>query len=243
MYSEPSPIIAWVQVAVATVAILLLVRERRVLALRWVTAVVAAIALLLTPAAWSALTISTPSSINPTAAGVSQMPGGGGGFGGFRPGGTTSGGSASGARPHAPSGGAQTGARGGMRPTGAPGENTSDAALLLYLTERQGDAKYLVATFGAQSAAQFILASHGGSVLPIGGFDGSDDVPTLAAFQQMVADGEVTYVLGSGASGAGAGGTRAASPATKDISAWVESACTLVADAPAGATLYSCTAG
>lgn len=243
MYSDPSPVIAWVQVAVAAVAILLLVLERRAQALRWLTAVIAVIALLLTPAAWSVLTISTPSSINPTAAGVSQMPGGGGGFGGSRPGGTTFGGSASGARPQPPAGGTQHGARGGMRPTGTPGGTSSNAALLLYLTERQGDAKYLVATFGAQSAAQLILGSHGGSVLPIGGFDGSDDVPTLAAFQQMVADGEVTYVLGSGASGPGAGGTRSASTATKDISAWVTSACTLVSDAPAGATLYSCTAG
>jgi len=243
MYSDPSPVIAWVQVAVAAVAILLLVLERRARALRWLTAVVAVIALLLTPAAWSVLTVSTPSSINPTAAGVSQMPGGGGGFGGSRPGGTSFGGSATGARPQPPAGGAQTGARGGMRPAGVPGENASNAALLLYLTERQGDAKYLVATFGAQSAAQLILGSHGGSVLPIGGFDGSDDVPTLAAFQQMVADGEVTYVLGSGASGPGAGGTRSASTATKDISAWVTSACALVSDAPAGATLYSCTAG
>lgn len=243
MYSEPSPVIAWVQVAVAAVAILLLVLERRAQALRWLTAVIAVIVLLLTPAAWSVLTISTPSSINPTAAGVSQMPGGGGGFGGSRPSGTTFGGSASGARPQPPAGGTQHGARGGMRPTGTPGGTSSNAALLLYLTERQGDAKYLVATFGAQSAAQLILGSHGGSVLPIGGFDGSDDVPTLAAFQQMVADGEVTYVLGSGASGPGAGGTRSASTATKDISAWVTSACTLVSDAPAGATLYSCTAG
>jgi hypothetical protein len=130
-----------------------------------------------------------------------------------------------------------------MRPTGVPGGTASDAALLLYLTERLGDAKYLVATFGAQSAAPLILASHGGSVLPIGGFDGSDDVPTLAAFQQMVANGEVTYVLGSGAPGAGAGSTRAASTATKDISAWVTSTCTLAPDAPAGATLYSCAVG
>nr|WP_326490546.1 glycosyltransferase family 39 protein [Microbacterium binotii] len=243
MYSQPSPVIAWLQAAIAAAAILLLVLERKAKALRWVTATVAVIALLLTPAAWSVLTISAPSSINPTAAGVSQMPGGGGGFGGSRPGATTFGGSAGGTRPHAPSVGAQTGARGGLHPTGAPGETSSSAALLLYLTERQGDAKYLVATFGAQSAAQLILASHGGSVLPIGGFDGSDDVPTLAAFQQMVADGEVTYVLGSGTSGAGAGSTRSASTSTKDISAWVTSACTLVTDAPAGATLYSCTAG
>ncbi|WP_243228226.1 hypothetical protein [Microbacterium sp. CIAB417] len=249
MYSEPSPVIAWVRAAIAAIATLLLALERKAQALRWVTAAVAAIALLLTPAAWSVLTISAPSSINPTAAGVSQMPSGGGGFGGARPGGgTTTGGSASGARAQPPVGGtqngdAQTGTRGGMRPTGVPGGTTSDTALLLYLTERQGDAKYLVATFGAQSAAQLILASDGGSVLPIGGFDGSDDVPTLAAFQQMVADGEITYLLGSGASGSGAEGARSASTSTTDISAWVTSTCTLVSNAPAGATLYSCAAG
>jgi hypothetical protein len=57
------------------------------------------------------------------------------------------------------------------------------------LTEHQQGTAYLAATFGAQSAASLILASDGGSFLPIGGFDERDPAPTLAAFQTLVADG------------------------------------------------------
>lgn len=241
MYPEPSPVIAWVQVAVAAIAVTLLVLERRVHALRAVTAVVAAIALLLTPAAWSALTVTTPSSINPTAAGVSQMPGHGGAPGSSPHGASTFPGSGAGVRPDLRTRGGQNGGQGGIRGTAVLDRPGSEADLLLYLRQRQGTAKYLVATFGAQAAAPLILESGGGSVLPIGGFDGSDDVPTLAAFQQMVADGDITYVLGSSVQASAA--ARSASASTQQISAWVTSACTLVPDAPAGATLYACTAG
>ena len=64
-----------------------------------------------------------------------------------------------------------------------------------------GHLGYLVATFGAQAAAQLIVASGGESVLPIGGFDGQDAVPTLAGFEKLVDDGALRYVLISGSAG------------------------------------------
>ena len=67
------------------------------------------------------------------------------------------------------------------------------------------DRPYLTAVFGAQATAKLIIASHGGSFLPVGGFNGGDPVPTLDAFQRMVADGDVTYVLTSSGDGRGAG--------------------------------------
>lgn len=256
LYSDPSPILAGAQVVIAVGALIVLVIEhRRRVAYRATVALVAG-GMLLTPAVWSGITVSTPSSINPTAAGVSTFSGFGGmggTRGGFAPGGGAGGSAQNGT---APGGSAQngaptgTGSRGGSMPrrdgggesTGAPsgfGSGSSDTAgLISYLTAHRGDARHLVATFGAQEAAGLIIESGGESVLPIGGFDGSDSVPTLAQFQQMVADGEVTYVLGSAAGGFG--GNSGASSTTEQISTWVASTCTVVTDAPGGSTLYAC---
>ncbi|MBF9334699.1 hypothetical protein G3N30_00100 [Microbacterium lacticum] len=46
-----------------------------------------------------------------------------------------------------------------------------------------------------------------GSVGSIGGFNGGDAVPTLTAFEKLVDDGALRYVLGSGSTGA-AGSSR-----------------------------------
>ena len=44
--------------------------------------------------------------------------------------------------------------------------------------------------------------------MAIGGFNGSDPSPTLAQFQQYVADGEIHYfIAGGGGFGGGPGGT------------------------------------
>jgi len=69
-------------------------------------------------------------------------------------------------------------------------------------------------------------------VLPIGGFNGTDPVPTFAAFQQMVADGELRYVLVSGQGGFGGGlGGGSQSGDAAQIRTWVEQNCTQVTDA------------
>ena len=104
------------------------------------------------------------------------------------------------------------GAGGGF---GAASSTTSDAGLVAYLEANRGDATYLVAAFGSQSSAPIIIAS-GQPVMTIGGFSGSDPAPTLAQFQQLVADGAVRYVLVGGGGRGGPGGG-----ADSGISAWV----------------------
>ncbi len=55
--------------------------------------------------------------------------------------------------------------------------------------------------------------------MPIGGFNGTDPSPTLAEFQQLVADGEIHWFIGGG----GGGGMRAGGSGTSEqISSWVE---------------------
>ncbi|MFK0255319.1 ArnT family glycosyltransferase [Streptomyces sp. NPDC090445] len=64
---------------------------------------------------------------------------------------------------------------------------------------------WAAAAVGAQNAASYQLAS-GEPVMPIGGFNGSDPSPTLAAFQEYVKSGKVHYFIASGGGANGAGG-------------------------------------
>nr|WP_228508612.1 glycosyltransferase family 39 protein [Herbiconiux sp. VKM Ac-1786] len=198
--------VAIVQAVLAAVVIVLLVvrhrRLRRVPDARWLAALTAA-ALVLTPAAWSIDAMNHENSINPIA-------GAGPSFGGGR---------GSGAAP---------------APRGAPaalglGGASVDPTVLTWLAAHQDGARYLVATFGAQAAAPIITATDGASVLPVGGFNGLDPVPTLAAFQAMAADGELRYVLATTALGGRGVTAPAAEPtASATIEQWVESSCTPV---------------
>jgi hypothetical protein len=100
---------------------------------------------------------------------------------------------------------------------GRPGGDTVNAGLLAYLQANQGDATYLLAAFGSQSSAPFIIAS-GEPVITIGGFNGGDPAPTLAEFQALVAEGKVRFIL-LGGQGGGQGGPRG--NGAGDISSWV----------------------
>ncbi|MFS2032148.1 glycosyl transferase, partial [Curtobacterium sp. CT11-45] len=91
------------------------------------------------------------------------------------------------------------------------------------------------ATIGSNSAATYQLAT-GASVMPIGGFNGSDPSPTLAEFQADVAAGKIHYFI-AGSVGQSNGGSDAAS----EISEWVES--TFTASTIGGVTVYDLTAG
>src|SRR5205085_20144 len=101
------------------------------------------------------------------------------------------------------------GAEGGGSGDGFGGATTTDGSALIAFPEAtQGNATYLVATFGSQSSASIIIAS-GKPVMTIGGFNGGDPAPTLAQFEELVARGKVRYVLiggGGGAGGIGGGG-------------------------------------
>lgn len=247
-YSIP---VAVTQAGIGLIAAVLIIGARPGRVATTMTAAATAAAVLLTPAVWSAVTIAHPSSINPVAGGVSDM-GGGGGRGGGLPGGGRGGfggaggpanqagagnqvggngqaggnGSARGAGGFPGGGGFSAGGGGGRAPGGGGFGGTADATVISYLTEHQGSARYLVATFGAQSAASLIIATDGGSVLPIGGFSGSDPVPTLAEFIKLVQSGQLKYVMLGGMGGGGNGSGTAGA-----IRSWVEQHFTAVSDA------------
>ena len=71
--------------------------------------------------------------------------------------------------------------------------------------------------------------------MPIGGFNGSDPSPTLAQFQQYVAEGRIHYFIGGGGMGPGDSGGSGA-----QISEWV--AQNFAATTVDGATMYDLTA-
>ncbi|RSN20260.1 glycosyl transferase [Amycolatopsis sp. WAC 04169] len=73
--------------------------------------------------------------------------------------------------------------------------------------------KWAAATSSSQSAASLELAS-GKSVIGIGGWSGRDPAPTLAEFQQYVANGDITYYIEGGRGGGPGGGSN-------EISEWV----------------------
>jgi hypothetical protein len=71
--------------------------------------------------------------------------------------------------------------------------------------------------------------------MPIGGFNGSDPSPTLAQFQQYVAEGKIHYFLGGGRMGRSMGGSDTAG----QISAWVQA--NFAATSVGGTTVYDLT--
>ncbi|MGW1953468.1 ArnT family glycosyltransferase [Streptomyces sp. NPDC001920] len=116
----------------------------------------------------------------------------------------------------------QTGDGGGMGGRGGVGgllngAGVSDEARDL-LEENASDHTWVAAAIGAQNAASYQL-STGDPVMAIGGFNGTDPSPTLAEFQQYVADGEIHYFIASGAGG-GMGGRGDGTSA--QITEWVE---------------------
>lgn len=75
-------------------------------------------------------------------------------------------------------------------------------------------------------------------MIAIGGFSGGDNSPTLAQFQQYVADGEVHYFIAPGQRGSrpGTDGTKSAAD---QITEWVEAHYT--ATTVGGVTVYDLT--
>jgi 4-amino-4-deoxy-L-arabinose transferase-like glycosyltransferase len=167
-----------------------------------------------------------------------------GNTGGFPGGSTDSGSSGSDSR-----GGSAPGGAGGMTAGGGPGGtstlSSSEQELLTYLEKNRGDAKYLMAVMSSGDAEDYI-ADAGASVLPVGGFSGADGYPSLAAFQQLVAKGELKYVLLSSGGGSG-GGMGGSGGSTSSIESWVSSTCKTVSSSAYGGsgtgTLYECTKG
>lgn len=109
-------------------------------------------------------------------------------------------------------GGTGRGMGGGM---GGLLEGSAPTAAITEMLEQDADSyTWVAAAIGANTAAGYQLATED-PVMPVGGFNGTDPSPTLAEFQQYVADGEIHYFIGGGGMPGMESGTSA------EISAWV----------------------
>ncbi|MEN2740684.1 glycosyltransferase family 39 protein [Microbacterium sp. X-17] len=250
-YSVP---VAIAQAVAAAAAVGLFVWEkRRARTTPWVAAL-AVVGVLLTPATWSVVTVAHPSATNPVAGGVPDI-GGAGGFGAGparagAPGRPGAGQAApqgrpgtDGSAPGRPTTGRGPGGPGGFA-AGGFGSTSASTELISYLRQHRSGAEYLVAVFGAQTAAPLILASGGDAVLPIGGFDGQDPAPTLAEFEDLVQSGRLHEVLMGSTPRQGGGlgfGGGTGSSTSDQIQSWVQQNCAVDANAPsASGELYVC---
>ena len=198
---------------------------------------VALTALLAGPAAYAAQTMATAESGGDPAAGPSS----GSGFGGAGAPGRAPASDGTAGVPAGQAGGVPPGA--GLLPGGAgsvppgaggSGDAAGDSTLRAYLVEHAGSARWIVAVSGSGTAAGIQLAT-GLPVMAMGGFNGSDAVPTLDQLKADVASGELRYVLlGSG----GGGGPSSSTTSGRD--AWVASACSVVDTGSSSGTLYDC---
>ncbi|MBV9544832.1 MAG: glycosyltransferase family 39 protein [Chloroflexi bacterium] len=110
---------------------------------------------------------------------------------------------------------------------GGPGDQVS-ADLVSYLEDNQGSATYLAATSNSNSAASIILAT-GQPVMSLGGFSGGDPILTVDQFANLVASGQVRYVLVGGGGGPQDSGT-------SSIMSWVQANGTVVTIASGSAS-------
>ncbi len=243
--SDWHPALRWGVLLLAVLAAVgLLVPARVLRRAAMVVPVIGLVAALGSTAAYAAQTASTPHTGSTPAAGPAAASGAAGG--GFGPGGAgrggsgargtgggTAGGTAPGGFPGAlgagtggPGGGlggppsATAGGASGTRQSGGgPGGTGATSSALVSLLKGTS-ATWAAATVGSQSAAPLELAS-GKAVMTIGGFSGSDDAPTLAQFQQLVAQGKIHYFVRSGGGGAGGPGG-AGGGSGNQITSWVE---------------------
>ena len=225
------------------------------------------ISLLSAPLAYSLETIGSSNTGSIPLAGPEVTGGGPGGGGGPRTGGPGAGGAGGPGRMTPPDGvgaGAPTadgampampqddGAVVGAQPAdgtmtgGAPGGaggllggGEASEEVVNLLTENADSFTWVAATTGSQSAATYQLAS-GYSVMPIGGFNGSDPSPTLEQFQQWVAEGKIHYYIVSDGPGGGGrpGGQNDGSEenSSSAIQTWIEENYT--AQTTDGVTMY-----
>ncbi len=102
---------------------------------------------------------------------------------------------------------------------GADRPEVASQALVDYLLVHTEPDAYLLATYNANQAAPFILAT-GRPVLTFGGFLGSDNIIDADGLAQMVAEGKLRFVLGGGGVG------------KQEITSWIEMNCAVVLDVP-----------
>lgn len=132
--------------------------------------------------------------------------------------------------------------RGGMLGGGAGGggllnAGTVSSALKTALETNASSYTWVAATIGAENASGYQLATDR-PVMAIGGFNGTDNAPTLAQFKAYVAAGRIHYFIagGGGMGGPSAGGSSSSSAITQ----WVEA--NYSATTIGGTTVYDLTA-
>ncbi|GAB18736.1 putative glycosyltransferase [Gordonia effusa NBRC 100432] len=172
--------------------------------------------------------------------GMARMPGGST-MGG--PGGTTGmpGGSTGGTLPSTTG---QQGAPGGSSPIGGPGgrsggllwgSNPTDAVIAT-LNEDSDRYTWVAAAVGSMTASGYQLSTNH-SVMPIGGFNGTDPSPTLDQFKELVAQKKIHYYIASGRDGFM--GNSDSSRTSAQISSWIEA--NFTSKSVDGITLYDLT--
>jgi hypothetical protein len=116
--------------------------------------------------------------------------------------------------------------------------STPSDEIVQFLHDGQDGFTWSLATVGANNAAGYQLATDN-PVMAIGGFNGTDQWPTLEAFQQMVTGGDIHYFVGGGMGGPGGGPGGSTSSTSSQISEWVQSNFTTVT--VDGTTFYDLT--
>ncbi|GAA0245819.1 glycosyltransferase family 39 protein [Cryptosporangium japonicum] len=112
--------------------------------------------------------------------------------------------------------------------------STPSAELTALLDADASTYTWVAATVGSNAASGYQLAT-GDPVMAIGGFNGTDPTPTLAAFQQYVSEGKIHYFV---AAGGGFGGNRSEGTSSQ-ITQWVEE--NFTATTVGGVTVYDLT--
>jgi 4-amino-4-deoxy-L-arabinose transferase-like glycosyltransferase len=241
----------WIRVAAVVLGVLaaaaLLLRPDSLPAIparlrRTATATVVAVSLLaggLGSTAWTFATAAQPHSgsiptSGPTASAMGG-PGGMGGRAGFAGPGSSGSGfpDSSGFAPNSSTDGG-TVSNGAMGPgAGGPdGGGTANSELTALL--KASTAKWSGIVSGASQAANLELAT-GTSVIALGGWNGGDPYPTLAQFQEMVANGEIGYFI----SGGGMGGMGGGRGGNSEVATWV--AANFQAQTVGNSTVYKLT--
>ena len=212
------PVIA---VASGVAAVGLLMPARVMRRLSAATAVIALVACLAGPVAYSAQTIGSAHTGSVPSAGPSSGAGGGLGGGGHTRGaaGGFPGAVARGCAPwHGGCSGHGTfpgvgeglsrsgGPSGSAGTSGGPGNDSASSALVAALKSGASGYRWAAATSGSQSAASLELATGGVPVMAIGGFSGQGGNLSLAQFEAYVKAGDIHYYIASGGGGGGGGG-------------------------------------
>jgi 4-amino-4-deoxy-L-arabinose transferase-like glycosyltransferase len=174
------------------------------------TASLAVAAALAGPLAYSLSTSSTAHSGSIVSAGPAVSGRGGAGMPPSLGGATAVNGTGTGGAGRGPGAGGASG-MGGLL-----GASTPSAALVTALQTDAGPYTWAAAVVGSNNAAGYQLATQL-PVMALGGFNGTDPAPTLAQFQQYVADGKIHYFI-SGRMMQGESGSNDAA----QIAAWVQ---------------------